>query len=116
MNCRGDVVVVRFPYSNGGSKIRPALLVQNDRYNSLLSKTIIAMITSNLRRTGEPAHLLIDPSTPEGAPSGLHSKSLASCNNLQTIEQTSITRRLGHLSDNLMQQLDACLKVALELS
>jgi mRNA-degrading endonuclease toxin of MazEF toxin-antitoxin module len=50
------------------------------------------------------------------APPGLHSKSLTSCNNLYTIEQASITRRLGHLSDNLMKQLDACLKVALELS
>jgi mRNA interferase MazF len=116
MSYRGDIVVVRFPYSNGGSKMRPALVVQSDRYNSLLSKTVIAMITSNLRRTGEAAHLLIDPSHPDGASSRLQSKSLVSCNNLHTIEQTSINRRLGNLSDALMQQLDGCLKAALDLS
>ncbi|OYV93039.1 MAG: hypothetical protein B7Z73_03980 [Planctomycetia bacterium 21-64-5] len=74
---RGDVVLVDFPYTSGlRSKVRPAIVVQNDRDNQRLSKTIVAMITGNLRRAGEPTHLVIDPTTPEHAAAGLHAKSL----------------------------------------
>lgn len=40
---RGDVVLVDFPYTSGPhSKVRPAGVVQNDRDNQRLSKTIVA--------------------------------------------------------------------------
>ena len=48
MSRRGEVVLVDYPYSDGGSKIRPALVVQNDRDNARLAKTVIVMITGNL--------------------------------------------------------------------
>jgi mRNA interferase MazF len=113
---RGDVVVLDFPFPDTGqSKIRPALVVQNDRDNQKLRKTIIAMITSNLRRKGDPSHLFVDPNIPEGASSGLSFPSLVSCNNLFTIAQNSIQQVIGHLSDKLKQQLADCLKEALEL-
>src|SRR5437868_4314684 len=31
MTRRGDVVIVDFPFTDGGSKVRPALVVQNDQ-------------------------------------------------------------------------------------
>jgi mRNA interferase MazF len=48
---RADVVMVEFPYTDmARSKVRPAVVVQNDRDNLKLRKTIVAMITGNLRR------------------------------------------------------------------
>ena len=45
---RGDVVMVDFPFTDTGqSKVRPALVVQNDRDNQKIRKTVIAMITVN---------------------------------------------------------------------
>lgn len=86
---RGDVVLVDFPYSRGTqSKVRPAVVVQNDRDNQRLGKTIVAMVTGNVRRAAEPTHLLIDPATPEHARTGLHGKSLVVCVNLFTVEQS----------------------------
>jgi hypothetical protein len=41
--------------------------------------------------------------------------SLVSCYNLFTVEQAGIAHVLGHLSDVLKNQLNDCLKVALEL-
>ncbi|MGH7137849.1 MAG: type II toxin-antitoxin system PemK/MazF family toxin [Pirellulales bacterium] len=80
---RGDVVLVDFPYTSGPqSKVRPAIVVQNDRDNQRLTKTIVAMVTGNVRRAGEPTHLVIDPATPEHATAGLHAKSLVVCVNL----------------------------------
>lgn len=117
MTQRGDVVRVDFPFTDiPRRKKRPAVVVQNDRDNQKIRKTVVAMITGNLSRRGDPSHLLIDPSTPEGASSGLHGPSLVSCNNLYTLEQDCIQARLGHLSDVLKQKLDDCLKAALELS
>lgn len=113
---RGDVVIVDFPFTDPArSKVRPALVVQNDRDNQSIRKTVIALITGNLRRRGDPSHLFVDPQDPAGASSGLAFPSLVSCYNLFTIEQANISQVIGHLSDTLMTQLADCLKAALEL-
>lgn len=113
---RGDVVLVDFPYTSGvQSKVRPAVVVQNDRDNQRLSKTIVAMITGNVRRAGEPTHLLIDPASPSHAGTGLHGKSLVVCVNLFTVEQSSVLWTIGRLDGNTLDQLNVCLRAALAL-
>ncbi len=117
MTKRGDIVLVDFPFTDyPGNKRRPSLVVQNDSDNQKVRKTVIAMITGNLKRQEDASHLLIDPSTPEGASAGLRGKSLVSCINLYTVEQNCIIRTLSHLSDILKQELNGCLKSALEIS
>lgn len=111
---RGDVVLVDFPYTSG-LQVRPAVVVQNDRDNQRLSKTIVAMVTGNLRRAGEPTHLPIDPAMPDQAATGLHAKSLVVCVNLFTIEQSSVLRTIGQLSGKTIDQLNDCLRAALAL-
>ena len=113
---RGDVVIVDFPFTSGSqSKVRPALVVQNDRENRRLSKTIVAMLTGNLTRAAEPTHLLLNPATPDAASSGLHGPSLLSCVNLYTIDQSSVRRIIGELSGDAMRKVDVCLREALGL-
>ena len=42
---RGEIVLIDFPYTDGrSSKLRPALVVQNDVDNARLRDTIVAMI------------------------------------------------------------------------
>jgi mRNA interferase MazF len=113
---RGDVVLLDYPYaSGGGAKVRPVLVVQNDRDNQRLTNTIVVQITSVTRRALEPTQLLIEVSTPEGQLSGLRQDSVVNCVNLVTLEKTKILRRLGSLPDPLLQQVNACLMLALEL-
>jgi mRNA interferase MazF len=113
---RGDVVIVDVRFTDiAQSKTRPAIIVQNDRDNAKLHKTIVVPITGNLRRIGDPSHFVIDPKKPEGMSSGIHALSVASCNNLMTVEKTKIHRVVGHLSDTLKQRLNDCLKEALEV-
>lgn len=115
---RGDVVLVRFPFSSGtAAKVRPALVVQNDANNRRLNSTIVAMITSNTRLAStEPTQLLIDPATPEGRQSGLLHPSAIKCENLLTVEQLLVLRRIGSLSSAAMIRVDNCLKASLELT
>ncbi|MBC8114708.1 MAG: type II toxin-antitoxin system PemK/MazF family toxin [Candidatus Saccharimonas sp.] len=113
---RGDVVLAWYPFASGtGGSLRPALVVQNDADNTRMGNTIVAQITTNLMRAGEPTHLLIETATPEGRQSGLLHDSVVSGNNLATIEETLILRKIGRLSATMMAKVDGSLKAALAL-
>jgi mRNA interferase MazF len=113
---RGDVVLLDYPYADGsGSKVRPALVVQNDRDNQRLTNTIVALVTKNVTRAHEPTQLLVDLSTPDGQRSGLNQTSAVTCGNLFTVAQTKVRRVIGSLSPSTMARISVCLKAALEL-
>ena len=77
---RGDVVLLDFPFAEGGgAKVRPALVVQSDGLTTI--HTIVAQITSARHRSG-PARFPMDPFTLEGAGSGLRTASLIACEQL----------------------------------
>jgi mRNA interferase MazF len=113
---RGDVVIVDFPFQDiPGSKIRPAVVVQNDRDNQSLPNTIVAMITGNLSDAAWPTNVFVDPAANDGAGSGLRGPSLIKCGNLATVRQRRIMRVIGHLTNTVQQQMNAALRAALEL-
>jgi mRNA-degrading endonuclease toxin of MazEF toxin-antitoxin module len=118
MTRRADVVFARFPYAGGGgSKVRPAVVVQCDRLNAKILNTLLAMVSGNIRLANtDPVQFLIDPATPDGMSSGLAYPSAVKCENLATIPQADIIDTVGHLSDPLKLKLNACLKAALELT
>jgi mRNA-degrading endonuclease toxin of MazEF toxin-antitoxin module len=58
---RGDIVIVDFSPASPSAGIRPAVVVQNDRDNARMQNTIVAQVTSNIRRAQEDTQLLIDP-------------------------------------------------------
>ena len=114
---RGDVVLLNFPFSSGtGSKLRPALVVQNDQSKQRMGNTIVAMITSTTHRTHQPTQVLVDITTPEGQQSGLRLTSAITCENLFTVEQRLIARTIGSLPPDTMKLVDDCLKASLGLS
>jgi mRNA interferase MazF len=113
---RGDIVLLDYPYpSGGGAKVRPALVVQNDRDNRRLVNTIIVQITSVTRRGLEPTQLLVEIATPEGQSSGLRQDSVVNCVNILTLDKAKILRKLGRLSDSLLQIVNECLRMALDV-
>ena len=115
---RGDVVLVNYPFASGqGSKIRPALVVQCNSNNLRLDNTVIAQITSRIQfARSEPTQLLIEVATPDGGQSGLLHDSAVSCENLFTVRQDTIIRRVGSLTGDMMRQVDDCLKASLEIA
>jgi mRNA interferase MazF len=113
---RSDVVLVDYPCAGGtGSKVRPALVIQNDRDNVRLVNTIVAQITGTTHRALQATQVLIDLNTPEGQQSGLRFDSVVNCVNLVTLDKTKILRHLGNLSDVLMRKVSDALKAALAL-
>jgi len=72
----------------------PMLVVQNDPNNGRMANTILAGITTNTSRVHEPTQVLIDIASPDGASSGLLSTSAVTCENLLTVRQSHIKRKL----------------------
>lgn len=112
---RSDVVIVDFSPTSPSTGIRPAVVVQNDRDNARMQNTIVAQVTSNTRRAVEDTQLLIDHNHADRQQSGLRLDSVVNCSNLAAVRQSDIRRVIGSLSSATMQELDTCLRAALEL-
>jgi mRNA interferase MazF len=110
---RGDVDLVDYPFTTGGAKVRPALIVQNDRDNGRMANTIVAQISGNLARVREATQHLIELAVEPGC--GLARDSALIATNLLTMRQSDVLRVLGSLSAATMAQIDDCLRIALGL-
>lgn len=110
---RGDVLLVIFPDSSLKTyKQRPALVVQSDSVTTGLSQHIVAMITSNLGRTGE-TRIPVSLASPEGKRMGLLTDSVIVADNLATIHEKAISRVIGTCP--IMDQVDVALRKTLGL-
>ena len=111
---RGDVVYVDWPFSDRtGSKVRPAVVVQADFLNTRISDTVLVLISRTHRAPGH-TEVTIDPSIE--TLSGLRYTSVVSCTNFMTIDKNLVQSKRGELSALAMQQIEAALKLALDLS
>ncbi|HZT81050.1 MAG TPA: type II toxin-antitoxin system PemK/MazF family toxin [Gemmataceae bacterium] len=109
---RGEVYLVDWPYSDRtGSKLRPAVVIQADALNQLISDTVLVAITGRSRAAA--TEVLIDPGVETA--SGLTRLSYAVCNNFLTIDQGLLHSRRGELSAAAVQEIEAKIKAALEL-
>lgn len=110
---RGDVIEVDWPFSDrSGSKTRPAVVVQADFLNRVIDDTIFGQITGT--RHGLPGtEVILDPAVEIG--SGLSKVCYASCTNILTLDQILVLRTVGYLSDAIMQQIEQCLKMVMEI-
>lgn len=111
---RGDVVLVLFPDSNlRTAKRRPALVVQADELHTGLPQSIVAMITSNMMRAGHRSRVIIKRESAQGRGMGLLTDSVIMTDNLATVLDSEIDRRIGSC-DN-MTETDAALRQPLAL-
>jgi mRNA interferase MazF len=95
---RRDVILALFPDSNlKTAKKRPVLIVQADDLQTNLPQIIVAMVTSNLSRKEHPIRVLIELSTPNGKASGLVADSVIATDNLATLHEKFIDKKLGNL-------------------
>lgn len=107
---RGDVVLVEVVFSEGsGTKKRPALIISTDDYNESRQEVIIVAITSNVKRI-----LYGDTKIQNWKDTGLIYPSLVT-GIIQTIKSNMITYKLGSLSKQDFQRVQANLKKSLKL-
>jgi mRNA interferase MazF len=109
---RGEVWLVNFDPTIGAEiqKTRPAVVIQNDVGNRMSPITIVAAITSTLKQP-YPFQVKI----PAGR-GGLDTDSVATLNQIRSIDQQRLVRRLGVLSAEIMEAVDAAILVSLGIT
>jgi len=106
---RGDIytAAARGAYSG---KPRPVVVTQDDRFDATVSVTVVPLTTSQLE-----APLLRLPVQPSGT-TGLTRVSQLMVDKVTTVPRTSLTNRVGRLSDSDVVALDRALVVFLGLA
>lgn len=110
---RGDIVLVRFPFTDlSSSKLRPALvLAPCNKYEDV----ILAFISSVVEETDDTDYVLKedDKDFPE---TGLKRTSVFKMAKLATLSKDLISGEIGFVSARLQEKLDKKLEIALNLS
>lgn len=91
--------------------VRPVIIVQINRANAVSPHTIIAPLTSKIRRKLLPSHVFI----PAGI-GGLNQDSVILCEQIRVIDKSRIISVIGHLDDNYIQELNQALLSILGLN
>ncbi len=110
---RGDIILCDFNPVIGTdqSGIRPAVIIQIDRANAASPHTIVAPLTSRIRKSLLPSHVFV----PIGI-ANLTQDSVILCEQIRVIDKSRIIRVIGHLDREYIMQLNVALCTILGLS
>lgn len=102
--------MVNFNPARGSEQrgIRPALIVQNDIGNRYASTTIVAAITTTLKKY--PVTVLLEMS--EG---GLKAPSMVNLAQILTIDKERLMKKLGSIKTDTRRQVEEALKISFAL-
>ena len=90
---------------------RPVLVVQADAFNRSRIGTIVAVaITSNLRLLDAPGNVLLREKA-----SGLSRESVANVTQIVTLDRAFLVERVGRVPPRTMAEIDAGLRLVLDL-
>ena len=108
--CRREIWMTNFNPGRGSEQkgIRPSLILQNDIGNQYSSTTIVAAITSTLRKY--PVTVLLDQKT-----TGLREKSMVNLAQILTIDKGRLIKKLGTVGADKLYEVDEAIKISLGL-
>lgn len=109
---RGDIFFADLQPIKGkeqGGK-RPVLIIQNNTSNKYSPVTIIAAITSKIYEKEYPTNVFVSKTD-----SGLGKDSTILLNQIRTIDNSRLLRKVGSLDSFIMNKVDRSLKISLSL-
>lgn len=97
----GDIYLMRFDGTGSEQNgVRPGVVFQNNVGN-VYSPNIIALpITSAIKKTGQPTHVVV-----YAKDSDLLKDSMVLCENPEKMSKTKLIKKIGHLSDAYMRKV-----------
>ena len=100
---RGDIWIATLNPTQGSEQagIRPVIIFQENTISQFTTTIITIPLTTNLRRSSLPTCLLIPQN--EG---GLNQDSVALCHQLRVLDKTRLRQKIGHLSPEIINQLE----------
>jgi len=110
---KGDIVLVPFPFTDlSTTKLRPAVVLWVDSTGDDITLCFIS--SQNLTRLS-PNEFVLDASDPDFSNTGLKVTSKVRVTRIATLERRLITRRIGKLGVNQIQQLNSAMLQAFQL-
>ena len=108
---RGDIFLVNFDPTVGAEakKTRPAVVVSNDINNAHSPIISIAPITSNVTKVYS-----FEVEIPSRV-GGLKSRSKVMVNQTRAVDKIRLTKKLGHLPEQIMAEINGALKLHYDL-
>jgi mRNA interferase MazF len=108
---RGEIFLVNFDPTVGAEakKTRPALVVSNDINNAHSPIVSISPITSNVTKVYS-FEVEIPPGT-----GGLRTRSKVMINQTRAVDKIRLTKKLGHLPEQIMMEVNRALKLHYDL-
>jgi mRNA interferase MazF len=89
---------------------RPVVVVQNDVVNPILDTVLVAPLPANL----QAANFLLTVTLP-AAETGLARDSVALLFQIRTLDKRRLERKLVHLSERFLRQMDAAIRLAFDV-
>lgn len=110
---RGDVFYADLSPVVGSEQggVRPVLVIQNDIGNKYSPTIIVGAITSQINKAKLPTHVEIN--APEY---GLPKDSVVLMEQVRTIDKKRLREKIGRFNDDMMVNVDECLKISLGLA
>ena len=109
---RGDIYYANLNPVLGSEQggLRPVLILQNDIGNTYSPTTIIAAITSRIKRAKLPTHIELKSNRYQ-----LEKDSVILLEQLRTIDKQRLKERIGHLDEEIMAKVNTALEISLSL-
>lgn len=109
---RGDIYYADLSPVVGSEQggIRPVVIVQNDLGNKHSPTVIAAAITSKTTKNRLPTHIEVSADK-----HGLSKNSVILLEQVRTIDKKRLKEKMGHLEDDVMQQVNRAITVSLGL-
>ncbi|HEY8463781.1 MAG TPA: type II toxin-antitoxin system PemK/MazF family toxin [Bacillota bacterium] len=89
---------------------RPVLIIQNDVGNMYSPTTIVAAITSRIKRAKLPTHIELN-----AAHANLEKDSVVLLEQLRTIDKQRLMEKITHLDEETMAKVDRAIETSLGL-
>lgn len=104
---RGDIFYAYLGPVIGSEQdgIRPVVILQNNKGNKYSPTVIVAPITTKVK-TSVPTHVFIN-----SFESDLPKDSIILVEQLRTIDKSRIIKKVGHLSESIMNKVKTALKI-----
>ena len=109
---RGEIYLHDFGANEGSiqSGVRPVLVVQCDEGNVASTTTVVAAMTSVIKKRYLPSHIILGDSF------GLKEPSMVMLEQLQTVNQANLIKKIGEIdSEYMLKKINIGLKKAMGL-
>lgn len=110
---RGDIYYADLSPVVGSEQggLRPVLIIQNDVGNRYSPTVIAAAITSRLGKAKLPTHIDVHAER-----AGLARDSVVLLEQLRTLDKRRLREKMGHMDEEMMQEIDSAIAVSLGLA